>query len=237
MVSGSFPAPGSFRATNLSIENLLFTAYDTGGYYRISGVPDSMSRSMFNIEAKADDSTADKLAKLSREQQKQEQQHMLQALLADRFNLKIHWATTEGGVYNLVVKNGSKLSESTGAPPTSEELSEFGADPIPALYQRGDSGSGFDFVAHACSIDDIVEMLEFQFNCPVIDKTGLHGKYDFVLRYYGTRMSDRDDDPSDNNPRPPLDQAIQDQLGLKVEQAKGPVRLLVIDHVEAPSDN
>jgi uncharacterized protein (TIGR03435 family) len=235
-VSGSFVAPGTFRATNLTMENLLLTAYQPGAYYRISGIPDSLGWTiMFNIEAKADDAAQEKLAKLSREQQSLEQQHMLQALLADRFNLRVHWATKEGEVYDLVVRNPSKLHESTGAPPSPEELQDFGDNPIPDLYQRGDTQSGLDFVAHACPIGDLVDMLSGEFARPVVDKTGLHGKYDFVLHYHGTRMSEMD--PNETNPLPPLDEAIQDQLGLKLEPDRGPVRILVVDHVEKPSAN
>jgi uncharacterized protein (TIGR03435 family) len=69
----------------------------------------------------------------------------------------------------------------------------------------------------------------------VVDKTGLDGKYDLTLRYYGTRERDRRDD--ENNPPPPLDIAIQDQLGLKLEAAKGSVRTLVVDHIERPTEN
>jgi uncharacterized protein (TIGR03435 family) len=74
-----------------------------------------------------------------------------------------------------------------------------------------------------------------QFGRPVIDKTGLTGKYDFVLKYKG--RWDRDRDADDLDPMPPMDQALQRELGLKVEAAKGPVKLLVIDHIQKPSDN
>jgi uncharacterized protein (TIGR03435 family) len=74
-----------------------------------------------------------------------------------------------------------------------------------------------------------------QFGHPVFDKTGLTGKYDFTLRYHGTRLSDRKAD--DMDPVQPLDVAIQDQLGLKLKRTKGPVQILVIDHIEKPSEN
>ena len=236
IVSGSFVAPGTFRATNLTLQNLLYNAYGSTGFYQVSGIPDSMGwKTMFNIEAKADDTADEKLAKLTKQEQSLEQQHMLQQLLADRFHLKMHWSTKEGDVYDLVVRNPSRLHESNGALPSPEELQSFGNHPIPPLYQRGDSNSGFDFVAHGCTVADIVEMLSYQFHRPVIDKTGLHSKYDFVLHYYQTRTTDRD--PNDTNPLHPLEEAIQDQLGLKLESDKGPVKTLVVDHVEKPSAN
>ena len=69
----------------------------------------------------------------------------------------------------------------------------------------------------------------------MVDKTGLTGKYDFDLKTYQTRSSERKD--SETNPWPPLEDAIQDQLGLKLVSAKGPVPVLVIDHVEKPGEN
>lgn len=74
-----------------------------------------------------------------------------------------------------------------------------------------------------------------QFGRPVVDKTGLTGKYDFVLAYRG--RWDRDRSADDMDPMPPLDRALQEELGLKVEAAKGPSRVLVIDHIEKPSEN
>ncbi len=235
-VSGYFsPHSSTLRVTNFNIENLLHLAYGSDRYYQISGVPDSFRRVMFNIQAKADDSADERLAKLNNKQQTLEQQHMVQALLADRFHLKTHWETQEGDVYNLVTKNRARLHESKGEPPSPDEAKNFGGHPIPPLYQRGDSRNGFDFVAHECPIETLVHVLAGQFGRPVADKTGLTGKYDFVLRYYGTRDSDREDNEA--NPLPPLETAIQDQLGLKLEPAKGPVAVLVIDHLEKPSEN
>jgi uncharacterized protein (TIGR03435 family) len=60
-------------------------------------------------------------------------------------------------------------------------------------------------------------------------------KYDFVLRYKGRTFQDRPAD--DPDPTLPLDQALQQVLGLKVETGKGPLKMLVIDHVEKPSEN
>jgi uncharacterized protein (TIGR03435 family) len=69
----------------------------------------------------------------------------------------------------------------------------------------------------------------------VVDKTELTGKYDFVVKYKD--RWDRDRRADDMDPTPPLDRALQDELGLKLEPAKGPVKVLVIDHVEKPSEN
>jgi uncharacterized protein (TIGR03435 family) len=234
LVSGSFsPHSSSLRVTNFDAINLLVMAYGVR-WDQISGLPDWQT--MFNVQAKSDSAADERLAKLSKDEERLEQQHMMQVLLADRFKLKVHWETRQGPTYNLVVStNGPKMHEAKGEPPSHEEIKAWGGKPIPHLYQQGDSLVGFDFIAHGCSMDDITDMLAGQFGHPVSDKTGLTGKYDFKLRYHGARLSDRSAD--DLDPVPPLETAIQDQLGLKLEPAKGPVQFLVIDHIEKPSEN
>lgn len=78
-------------------------------------------------------------------------------------------------------------------------------------------------------------MLRVQLQRPIADRTGLSGKYDFVLRYHGATEQNRDPDSTD--PTPPLNQAIQDVLSLRMEQAKGPVQVPVIDRVEKAKEN
>jgi uncharacterized protein (TIGR03435 family) len=234
MVGASFaPHSSAFHATNFGIVNLLTMAYGIR-WDQVSGVTDR--RTMFDIQAKADSASDEKLAKLSTAQEWMEKQHMLQVLLADRFKVKAHWETREGPTYNLVIaKNGSKLNEAKGEPPDPESLKRWGDRPMPPLYQQGDSQAGFDYIGYQCSTDDLAKMLAVQFGHPVTDKTGLTAKYNFKMHYHGTRLSDRSAD--DLDPVPPLDTAIQDQLGLKLEPARGSSQLLVIDHIEKPSEN
>jgi uncharacterized protein (TIGR03435 family) len=188
------------------------------------------------IEAKGDSDADAKLAALTNRQQDAEEQHMLQALLEDRFKLKTHWETREGDTYNLVVaKGGPKLGAQGSIPPSAEEKKRFGDHPVPALDQRGCDQQGCTYFAHGCSMGQLVSMLTVQFGRPVIDKTGLTGRFDFVLKANG--RSDRDRPADDLDPTPPMDRALQDELGLKVEPAKGPIKVLVIDHIEKPSVN
>jgi uncharacterized protein (TIGR03435 family) len=232
-VGGGFAdRSSSLSLTNFDLWNLLSMAY---GIRRdqIMGLTDLFA--IFNVQAKSDSDTDARLAKLTDQQRSLEQQHMLQVLLADRFELKVHWEMREGPTYNLLIaKNGVKLVSAKGGPPTPEEIKIWGNRPIPALYQQGD-GTSYSYIAHGCSIDLITEMLAMQFGQSVSDKTGLTGRYDFTLRYRDTRQSDRS--PDDFNPIPPLEMAIQDQLGLKLERSKGPTRFLVVDHIEKPSAN
>jgi uncharacterized protein (TIGR03435 family) len=233
-VSASFsPHSSSFRATYLNVATLLAFAYNVRGD-QIQGLPDWPA--MFNVQAKSDNDIDQRLAQLTQDQENMEHQHMLQTLLADRFKLKIHWETRQGPTYDLVVaKKGPKMQLAKGESASAEEQKVWGDRPIPSLYQRGDSRVGFDFVAHGCSMSDLAETLAAQFSRPVVDRTGLKGKYDFTLQYQDARLSERGAD--DLNPTPTLDMAIQDQLGLKLEPAKGPIQFLVIDHIEKPSEN
>src|ERR1700728_1334850 len=229
-VSGRFvPHTTLFRAINWDIENLISYAYGVDRY-QIVGTPNWPRPTAFLIEAKGDSEADAKMAALTKEQQLAEQQHMLQALLEERFKLKTHGETKEGDVYNLVVaKGGPKLGPDGSMPPSTDESRVFGDRPVPPLYQKND-GEGYDFIAHRCSMSQSVGTLTSQFGRPVIDKTGLMVNYDFVIKYKG--RWDRDRKVDDLDPTPPMDRALQEELGLKVEPAKGPVKVLVIDHID-----
>jgi uncharacterized protein (TIGR03435 family) len=114
-------------------------------------------------------------------------------------------------------------------PLSDDEKKKFGNFPVPPLSQKCDR-QGCEDIARGYSINQLVEILTADFGRPVTDKTGLTRKYDFVLKYKGPW--DRDREANDLDPTPPLDRAIQDELGLKVVTGKGAVKVLVIDHVE-----
>jgi uncharacterized protein (TIGR03435 family) len=234
-MSGQFtPHTTHLRLTNWDIENILTFAYGIDRY-QVVGAPHWTFPTVFVVEAKGDGDADAKMATLSTEKQRAEQEHMMQALLADRFKLQAHWETKQGDVFHLVVaKGGPKLGAAGSNPPSADELKIFGDRPVPELRQKND-GQGYDFIAHECPMADWVGELQSQFGKPVIDQTGLTGKYDFVVKYKGRYDGDRRAD--DLDPTPPLDRAIQEQLGLKAEPAKGPVKVLVIDHIEMPSEN
>jgi uncharacterized protein (TIGR03435 family) len=155
---------------------------------------------------------------------------MFQNLLADRFKLKIHRETKQLPVYNLVLgKNGAKVVES--AP---------GARKDDLVYQGSPGGVGLP--GHSVTMGDLVAFIGRVFlDRLVIDKTGLTGSYDFDLKFAaeGTLLAPPGPPPSgvDANELPDFFAAIQQQLGLKLEPAKGPVETIVIDSVERPSEN
>ncbi len=208
--------------SQMTLKDLVANAYEVK-QYQVSG-SDVLNEQRFDIVAKMPEGSS-----------KDDAPKMLRALLEERFKLKTHWETREGDTYNLVVaKGGPKLGAEGSMPPSEEELKNFGDHPVPTLRQKGDHGLP-EWVGNACRMGDLASIMGAMFGRPVMDKTGLAGKYDFVLKYKGRWDSDRQAD--DMDPTPPMDRALQEELGLKVEPAKGPVKVLVIDHIEKPSEN
>ena len=224
MSPGRFmPRTATFRANNSPIESLIRIAYGSD-WYQIVGLPDWPNPTFFAIDAKGDSEADAKLAALTWKQREAEQEHMLQVLLADRFKLRAHWETREGDTYNLVVaKGGPKMGAAGSLPLSVEEKERYGDHPVPALAQLGCNQNGCTYIAHGCTMDQLLRILPGEFRGPVFDKTGLTGKYDFVLRYKFGRYRDRPAD--DMDPTPPMDRALQEELGLKIETAKGPVKV------------
>jgi len=197
---------------------------------RILGGPKWLTSERFDIEAKADSSTVDQLRTLGREQRKLQTQAMFQQLLADRFKLTVHWETRELPVYALVVaKNGPgrhESKESDGSSNTSTSSGQFTA-------------RGISMVEMALTL---TQELSRELGRVVIDKTGIAGRYDVTLKWTpdtGTAPVNSGTEGIASSPDsgPSIFTAIQEQLGLKLESAKGPVQVLVIDHVEMPSSN
>jgi uncharacterized protein (TIGR03435 family) len=160
----------------------------------------------------------------------EDQMLMLRALLADRFQLAFNTEQKELSFYALTVaKNGVKLKEST-APP----------DEQPMLISHVYPGDHIELPAHNTTMAQFASMLQRAIlDRPVLDKTGLTGKYDFDLEWTPDESQFDGHLPPikpDNSGKPDLFAAMQ-QLGLRLESGKGPVPIIVIDHVERPSEN
>jgi uncharacterized protein (TIGR03435 family) len=150
---------------------------------------------------------------------------MLQNLLADRFKLLIHRVTKEIPTYTLTVaKGGSKLQHPENVPCTAR-----GDNNIVPLKSGQKPYCSLEMVSMA--ISDFTALIRMSLDRPVIDKTGLAGTYEFRLLYSQPNR------PSDDPAGPSIFTAVEEQLGLKLESAKGPVEILVIDSVERPTEN
>ena len=139
---------------------------------------------------------------------------MLQKLLEERFKLAVHRETKELPVFALVVgKKGPKFREVKD----DGTAAEIGG------------GEGHLIKAHHITMKLLAGALQGYVGDPVLDETGLKGLYDLNLDFI------IDESLSAEGPR--VFEAMQDQLGLKLEARKGPVEVVVIDHVERPSAN
>jgi bla regulator protein BlaR1 len=235
--------PDGLTATGATLDLLIQNAYGVRDS-QILGAPSWFRSERYDIAAKMDGSTAEELRKLSEDQRKVERDRMLQALLSDRFQLRFHSDTKELPVYALVItKNGPKLRQ---AKPDDTYPNGFkGPEDRPTggagmmLMQLG----GGQITGQGVPLADLVKQLSQQLKRTVQDKTGLMGKYDFTLRWTpdesqgppGPARIDNTPPPGDSGPS--IFTAIQEQLGLKLESQTGPVEILVIDHVEKPSEN
>jgi uncharacterized protein (TIGR03435 family) len=213
------PRADGISITGLSLRGLVFNAYNVPGMSMISkdnqvlGLPVWARSDLFDVEAKIGDDCLAALQKLPLKEQFRQRQFMLQALLADRFKLRIHRETKEMPIYVLIVaKGGPKLKES-----------QAGA------YKWMSSDGRFNITAGR--IDDLALGLSGEVDRIVTNKTGLTGKYDMALEW----TPDEQQGTADAGPS--LFTALQEQLGLKLESQKGPVDTIVIDHVETPSEN
>jgi uncharacterized protein (TIGR03435 family) len=145
-------------------------------------------------------------------------------MLADRFQLKLHRETRKLPIYELVVaKKEPKIGE---------------AKPGQGCSSSGNS-SGTTF--KGCEMKGLADSLNRITGLPVVDKTGLKGRYDFALHFSRENQSGIPN-PQDgtvvlDTSAPSIYTALQEQLGLKLKSAKGQVEVLVIDRIEPPSAN
>jgi uncharacterized protein (TIGR03435 family) len=215
----SIGAPGNrFMAQNYSLKMLLQYAYDLNED-SIVGIPSQIDSKRFDINAKISDPDPVALKKLSPEQNRL----MLLPLLTERFQLKTHMETRPASIYELVVaKGGPKLK------PAADEASHKGVG-----TSINWAGNGWKLTANGQPTAALAKSLTDQLHRLVIDKTALTGNYDLTLQW----TPDGAPASTDADSAPPIYTAVQEQLGLKLQPAKAPVEVLVVDHAAMPSDN
>jgi uncharacterized protein (TIGR03435 family) len=211
----------TFTTGNAPLKSILHFAFGLPEN-QIVDTPAWVDSANFDIFAKAGPDADAQLNALSGDQNELAKQQMVQALLADRFHLKAHRETRQLPIYNLVVANpktGPKLvaSESNGT------MIDSGRKSI--RIQGGDD-----------SVELLAEYLSKTLGRNVVDKTGVTGRYDISLKWTPEDVIAANVDPAPDA-KPDIFTAIQEQLGLKLVPTKAPVPVLVIDHVEMPSEN
>jgi bla regulator protein blaR1 len=244
-----------FIAANTTIKGLMRWAWAPGlsrplPEDQVVGGPGWINSDRYDIEAKLDDlqvAAMEKLAPLDRSVQVK---LMVQSLLADRFKLVVNDSmTVPRPVYALAVtESGSKLKETApcNMPPMPPPPPPPPGTQRPAnMPQAGRMVlRPGEMIACAISTSDLARDLQFELGRPVLDRTGLTGKYNFDLKWTpdvtpgampGPPTAAEMAPPDTSGPS--IFTAIQEQLGLKLESTKAPVETLEIVHIEKPSEN
>jgi uncharacterized protein (TIGR03435 family) len=148
---------------------------------------------------------------------------MMQNLLADRFHLMAHRETRDLSVFEIVpAKGGPKLTKSIRPPD----------DPPTVGYRPGYLTAG-----NATLVDFAAYLQRFVTDRAVFDLTGITGKYDWSLRWTPDNAQTEPGRQTDDSTFPGLFTAIQEQLGLKLQEGKHPAQVFVVDRIEMPSEN
>jgi len=239
-------APGQITWTNAALRNIVMTAYDVQTYQVTA--PDWMNTERYDIVAKVPAGAT-----------KAQVNVMWQNLLKERFGMVLHHESKEFPIDEMTIaKGGSKLKE-TDLPPDAEsftpsagppkldksgarEMNGFGA--IVTIFP-GANGATASMRAKGLPSSDIAIRLANLLRRPVIDKTGLTGKYDFVLEFtpdlsgialpagFSAQDGNNASDPGTN-----IASAVEKQLGLKLTPAKGKLDVIVVDRAEKiPTEN
>jgi len=250
----AIPDPVRFNCRRMSLWDLVRDAYGLRDY-QLAG-PAWMGTQLFDVTAKVPAGAS------------QEQAHlMLRRLLADRFRMTIRREKREVTVYALGIgPNGHKLRESqdTGPQPPqeppdpdlamkaaqkrSDAFKAGGSPPLPpGGFSWGVRDGVFHLAASGQAVSRLVATLSDQLDHPVVDETGLTGKYDYVLEFASDKAPPvmmpgmgplSAASSSELTPAPSVFKAVQSQLGLKLEPKKLPMETIVVDKAEKmPSEN
>jgi len=212
-----------FHAKNHAVRTLVAAAYNLSPR-AISGGPAWVDSEHYDIVAKTPYDLRPNL---------DEQMAMLRRLLADRFKLTFHREEKEMSIFALTVaKGGPKLKDSTVT------ADSFPAGPPPLIFVV--APPAVRLPGRYASMAELASVMQrAALDHPVVDETGLTGRYDFDLEWAPdeTEFGGMLGKGSDDSTKPNLSTALQQQLGLKLEATRGPVQVLVIDHVERPAEN
>jgi len=195
------PSPSGISMINVSLKTVIQWAYRVQPV-QVSG-PGWLDVDRYDVVAKA-------AGAVPEDQLRQ----MMQTLLADRFKLAFHRESKEMLAYIITVaKTGLKIKEST----TEGDMAIQPSPPAGATFQRA-------------TVPKLAELLSGPLQAPVVDQTGLTGRYDFKLDL--SNVLDPTTPMGINDVIPIFIQAAQQQLGVKIDEKKMPVEMLMVDHAE-----
>jgi uncharacterized protein (TIGR03435 family) len=225
---------GTYTSTSVTLQTLIAIAYNRRQPQLVGG-PGWIATDRYDVIATAPAGTAPTLESV---------RPMLRALLEDRFALATHSETRDLPVYHLVlarsdralgprlVKAEMDCRSGRGSTMTPEQVRALGAALLGPLPERAQpcttrSAQGRMLMGNGL-FENFFSSLQSAVDRPIIDQTGLAGQYNVDLEWAA-----QPDDPS----KPSIFTALQEQLGLKLESARGPVDVLVIDRAEKPTPN
>jgi uncharacterized protein (TIGR03435 family) len=245
------PNGGIFSATNQSLFTYILFAYKVGlneSWDQWKRLPEWARTESFDIQAKTEDLNPSK----------DQMRVMMQSLLEDRFKLAVHRETREASVFAMVLARPGKLGPQlrphpadlpclTGSAAGPSFNASAASAPVAALLGvwPEECGEGKDrwatrgvrmqAGARDVSMEEIAGWLsaEGDTDLPIVDRTGLSGDFDLVFEF----APEHGPSASADSSVPTFQDALKDQLGLKLEKQKGPATFFVIDHVEQPSEN
>ena len=199
------------QLTNTTVEQFLLLGY---GVHKsqLAGEPEWAKTERWNVDGEPDVEGEPNWAQI---------QGLMRKILTERFGLKLHREQRELPVYAMTVaKGGLKMTPNT-------------SDPNGLMDQQNNSVRGREVQnLRNASMADLATILQFRIGRPVVDQTGLKGRYDFNLQW----TTDESQLTVPDAP-PGIFTAIQEQIGLKLEPVKAQVDVLVVDKVERPGAN
>jgi len=234
----------SFTTEAMTLKQIISYAYGLSFDQELSGGPGWIRTDKFDIEAKPDETETAALSKLSHDDLDEQMRLRVQSLLAERFKLTVSFERKDLPVYKLIVAKGglrcAKVAAKTplaALPPPRFHWAALPPPPPPQSYTPPTPAEA-RILTQTMHIRTqywpfwmVVTALGHEPELggrPVIDNTGLEGSYDCEASW--SREGSDGQGPS-------LFTAIQEQMGLKLEPAKGPVEVLLIDHIQPPSGN
>jgi uncharacterized protein (TIGR03435 family) len=231
------PTHGYMQASGLPLGAYIQFAYSMNPLDVVAfqkGLPDWALSTRYDIEARVEGDPS-----------KDDMRQMVRALLASRFKLQIHTAITTADVYDLKLVHPGKIGpslhvHSVDDPECRNNQPDGFVGPCGAIRidMRDPSTLTLRMTGRNVTLDQLLFYATTQVGRPVLNKTGLTGRYDFTLEYASVRRTPGDLDIDAPEPLgPPFPDAVHDQLGLKLVPAKGPVTIYVLDHIERPSEN
>jgi uncharacterized protein (TIGR03435 family) len=226
------PSPGGrLNAANVTAKALIEWAYGIRDF-QLSGEPGWADSERFDVAAKSDGNPRYDFIK-------PELETMFRSVLADRFKLAIHRTTKEMPIYSLVLaKNGPRIQ--------AVDEGDCPEVPTPENPCRSLRSNKFgQLTAKKAPLPALALVLVGFTRRMVVDNTGLKGSYSYTLDWTkylqppevppGVVPPPNAFDPASMEPA--IATALEEELGLKLEPGKGPVEMIVVDHLERPSEN